>query len=283
MENERESRKYKLLLPIPIIILVLSIGILVNGYVQTGEWFLRSIELKGGTVITLNNPGEINLISLENSLTEFGIVSIKEIRGLSGSAITIEIGEEMDEDLLIEELSSIGIPTNDISIQAIGSSISSTFWVQAQYAVILAFVLMSIIVFIIFRSAIPSIAVILAAVSDIIITLAIMQVLGIELSFASLAAILTLIGYSVDTDVLLTTRVLKGFGTLKQRIRGAMKTGLTMSITTIGALTAIILISISQVLSQIAIVLLIGLTIDLINTWIQNTAILSWYAERKGI
>ena len=146
-----------------------------------------------------------------------------------------------------------------------------------------AFILMSIIVFFIFRSPVPSFAVILAAVSDIVITLALMQVFSIELSFASLAAILTLIGYSVDTDVLLTTRVLKGAGTVSERIRSAMKTGFTMSLTTIGALTAVILVSISQVLTQIAMVLLIGLVIDLVNTWIQNTAILEWFARRRGI
>jgi preprotein translocase subunit SecF len=37
------------------------------------------------------------------------------------------------------------------------------------------------------------------------------------------------------------------------------------------------------VLSQIASVLLIGLVLDIVNTWIQNAAIIKWYAVRKGI
>jgi len=282
-EGKGEFRKYKLLIPIPIILLIFSAAVLVNGYAQTGEWFLRSVELKGGTLITINNPGDISAASLETSLSKFGAVSVRELRGLSGNAVSIEMGSEIDQNAVLAELRNLGVSTQDSSIQEVGPALSSTFWIQSQFAIITAFVLMSIAVFLIFRTFVPSFAVILAAASDIIATIAFMQLLGIQLSFASLAAILTLIGYSVDTDVLLTTRVLKGFGSLRERINAAMKTGLLMSFTAIGALAAILVFSLSAVLSQIAIVLLIGLIIDIANTWIQNASILAWHAERKGI
>ncbi len=282
-EGKGEFRKYKLLIPIPIILLIFSAAVLVNGYAQTGEWFLRSVELKGGTLITINNPGDISAASLETSLSKFGAVYVRELRGLSGNAVSIEMGSEIDQNAVLAELRNLGVSTQDSSIQEVGPALSSTFWIQSQFAIITAFVLMSIAVFLIFRTFVPSFAVILAAASDIIATIAFMQLLGIQLSFASLAAILTLIGYSVDTDVLLTTRVLKGFGSLRERINAAMKTGLLMSFTAIGALAAILVFSLSAVLSQIAIVLLIGLIIDIANTWIQNASILAWHAERKGI
>jgi preprotein translocase subunit SecF len=37
----------------------------------------------------------------------------------------------------------------------------------------------------------------------------------------------------------------------------------------------------SEVLKQIMTILLIGLVVDLINTWIQNAGILRWYVEKK--
>ncbi len=80
---------------------------------------------------------------------------------------------------------------------------------QVYYALAFAFLFMSITVFIIFRDFVPSLAVILAALSDIIIAIGGMSLFGIPLSVASVGAILMLIGYSVDTDILLTTRILK--------------------------------------------------------------------------
>ena len=56
----------------------------------------------------------------------------------------------------------------------------------------------------IFRDFVPSIAVITVALSDIIIAIGGMSLFGIPLSVASVGAILMLIGYSVDTDILLT-------------------------------------------------------------------------------
>ena len=254
-----EFKRYRILIPIPVILLIFSIIVLVSGYLQTGDWFLRSVELKGGTVITINNPGDISIASLENPLSEFGVVAIRELKGLSGNAVSIEIGSEIDENAVLAELKAFGVNTQDNSVEKVGPALSSIFWIQSQFAIITAFVLMSIAVFLIFRTFVPSFAVILAAASDIIATFAFMQIFGIELSFASLAAILTLIGYSVDTDVLLTTRVLKGAGSLRERINAAMKTGLLMSFTAIGALASILVLSLSVVLSQIALVLLIGL------------------------
>lgn len=147
---------------------------------------------------------------------------------------------------------------------------------------IIAFAGIAALIFMFLRYSIPSFAVILAALSDIIITLAIVNVIGIKLSAGGIAAFLMLIGYSVDTDILLSTKLLKRKeGTLMERVYSAMKTGLTMNITTIAALTVALMLSQSTIISQIMTILLIGLFIDIINTWIQNVGILRMYLERK--
>ena len=144
---------------------------------------------------------------------------------------------------------------------------------------------MGFIVFFIFRTFVPSIAVIMSAASDIIITLGLMQLFGIQLSLAGLAALLMLIGYSVDTDIMLTSRLLKESEekTVNEKVKRALKTGLTMTSTSIVAMTALFISSISVVLSEIAAVLLIGLAADIINTWFMNSVILKWYVVRKGM
>lgn len=275
---------YKLYMIIPIVLLLASIGVLANQYIQTGEFFERSIDLKGGTLITVKLNQDVDVNSLTNFLTsKYNNIYIRQVGGISGQSLLINAEEDIDTDEVLADLVNFGLDVTDSSIQQIGSSLGETFWVQAQTAIIAALVLMAIIVFFIFRSAVPSLAVILAVIFDFIITLALMQVFGIPLSLASLAAILMIIGYSVDTDILLTTRLLKGTGLLRERVVKTLKTSLTMSITSIGALSILIIFNITQLLTQIASVLLIGLTIDILITWLMNATILRWYMERKGI
>ena len=52
-----------------------------------------------------------------------------------------------------------------------------------------------------------------------------------------------LIGYSVDSDILLTTRVLKRQGKLNDKLAGAFHTGIIMTSTTIAAVTVLLIVS----------------------------------------
>ena len=49
----------------------------------------------------------------------------------------------------------------------------------------------------------------------------------------------------------------------------------------LAALTVVLVLTQSDVLKQIMLILLIGLLADIINTWIQNAGILRWYMEGK--
>jgi preprotein translocase subunit SecF len=143
---------------------------------------------------------------------------------------------------------------------------------------------MGIVVFIIFRSFIPSLTVILCVFVDILFTLVSVNLLNMKLSAAGIVAFLMLIGYSVDTDILLTTRILKRTeGTLNNRIFEAFKTGITMTSTSIIAVFVAFLItkSISNSLSQIFTVMTLGLCFDIFNTWLTNVSILKWYVKNK--
>lgn len=171
-------------------------------------------------------------------------------------------------------------------VTVFGITILAAIFIYAGSGIIfniLSVILVIVLIFMYIRFSIPSFAVIIAALSDIIITVAIVNMMGMKLSTAGIAAFLMLIGYSVDTDILLSTRVLKRKeGSIMDRIYGAMKTGLTMNFTTIIALIVGLILSQSVVISQIMIILLIGLFVDIINTWIQNVGILRLYLESKG-
>ncbi len=163
---------------------------------------------------------------------------------------------------------------------------------QAVRAVLFAFLMMAIVVFVVFRAAIPPLAVIFAAFSNIVVALACMNVIGLELSLGTVAALLMLIGYSVDSNILLTTNLLRKKGDLNEKVRNTMKTGVTMTFTTFAAIFAMFLVSSTihlfsshfapiPILRDISLVLLFGLMMDLVNTWLFNAGVLRWYIEQK--
>jgi len=283
------DKNYKLFFFISLAILIASIAVIGYQYAATGEIMKRDVSLTGGTVLTIYTEQEVNLdefsLSLERDLGESVIIkSITDVS--SGKRIGISIESRAESELLktqVEERLSIELTEENTSTETISSNLSQSFFRELITAVLLAFVFMIIVVFIIFKKIVPCVAVILAAITDVIAALAIANIFGISMSTAGIAALLMLIGYSIDTDIMLTTKVIKrrDLG-LNQRIKGAFKTGVMMTITSfIAVFVAYFLVS-SGVLKQIFFILAAGLFIDLFTTWLGNASILKWNFERKN-
>ena len=280
---------YKKLIFIPFIILFVAIIIIIINIAQTGDFVNKGFSLSGGNAVTVVAEN-IDISLIESNLKsafpdeEINIRELSEAGSVKG--FTIESGMQDNGEAIITELEkfSPGISNSDsLSVTTMGSSLGDSFFQDAIRAIIIAFIFMSIVVFIIFKQASPSFAVILCAFSDIVVTIAAINVLGIKLSTAGIAALLMLIGYSVDTDILLSTRVIRERkGKVITRIYSALKTGLTMNATTLVTVLVGLFVSQSPELKQIFTILLIGLIIDIINTWIQNVGILRLYLERKN-
>jgi len=150
--------------------------------------------------------------------------------------------------------------------------------------IILVIVIGGFLIYTYIKNSVPSFAVILSAFSDLVMTLTIVNLLGMRLSTGGIIAFLLMIGYSVDTDILVTTRVLKRKGSsINKELFEAFKTGVTMTLTSIAAVaTALIVVyNFQSVLNQIFTILSIGLSFDLLNTWLANAGIIKWYAESK--
>lgn len=283
------DRHYKQLLLIPVIILLLSLVYLGIFYSKNGDIIYRDVSLSGGTSITVN--GEIDQNQIEAGLREkfpdISFTKLEDIASRKEIALIVESSAQSDE--LKTELESIlgyELTEENSSIEFTGAELSSDFYRQLVIALIISFVLMSVVIFILFRTFIPSIAVIFAVVADVVIPLAIIDFFEVKLSAAGIAAFLMLIGYSVDTDILLTSRVLKSKeGTVNTRIFGAFKTGIFMTLTALAAVLPafFIVTGLPDSFRQIFLILSLGLFADILNTWLTNASIIKWYCEKKGI
>ncbi len=278
------EHSYKKLLIIPFLLLLLSLVQIGIQYAQTGDFVNKGVSLKGGSTITFE--GTANTAQLQETLTIHFPRSDISVRAISSAGTVVGIIIESDAQAEEEIASLLSVLESEVgdkefSVEAMGASLGSSFFRQIITALVVAFVLMGAVVFLYFRSIAPSMAVILAAFSDIVVTLAVFNLTGIRLSTAGIAAFLMLIGYSVDTDIVLSTRVLKRQELpLMERIYSAMKTGLTMSATTLSAILVALFLVQSDVVKQIMIILFIGLLVDLVMTYIQNAGLLRLYVER---
>jgi len=274
-----EKYSPKQLVVIPLALLVIALISLAFTMAMTGMPVTPGIDFSGGTAVTVITTDTKDQI--QATFAAYPLVDIGE--GVNNGKF-IKFGT-MDDEKFKALSSLIEQKYPNAKVDQIGESFGKTLQTQAVIAIILAFIGMAIVIFLSFRTFVPSAAVVLSAFADMVMTAAVMNIVGVPLTLGTTAALLMLIGYSVDSDILLTTRVLKRQGKLNDKLTGAFHTGIIMTSTTIAAVVVLFVVSWFgqvQVIYEISAVLLIGLVFDIMNTWMTNVGILKWYVQKGG-
>jgi len=286
MELEDIVSKYppKQIMLIPIAIIILALISLGATYLATGSPVKLGIEFTGGTLITVPSTE-----SEEKVAEEFASYPLVDIRNV-GSRYMLQFGPMSDSEYTqLAKLANARFDSPEIRHS--GPIYSKELQAQVIKYLPLSFLLMAIVVFAVFRNLIVSLLVVVSALADILTAAASMNLTGVSLSLGTVAALLMLIGYSVDTDILLSMRVLKRKGSVEEKIKGAMGTGLMMTGTTIAAVISLIIISNflylivpsftrMDIIADMTTVLIFGLAADIFNTWVTNAQGLRWYMNK---
>jgi len=264
---------------LPLVLLLIA-GLLL-GYttLTTGMPLKPGLDFVGGTAVTAFTSDSRETI--EATFADYPLLSVGE--GI-GDGKYIQFGP-MDDARHQSLVALINEKYPDAKIDQIGETFGKTLQGQAFLALIFSFIGMAVVVFVAFRNLVSAGSIVLAAFSDMAITAGAMQIIGIPLSLGTTAALLMLIGYSVDSNILLPTRLLKRKGKLDEKLAGAFRTGIIMTTTTLAAIAAMWVVTTAgqiQIISEIASVLLIGLFVDMMNTWMLNAGILKAYVLREG-
>lgn len=283
------DKNYKKLLIIPTVLFLFSIIYMINFYSINKDLFKKDVSLTGGTSLTIyDNKLSIKEIekNLSSKLDGLNVRKISDFSTSSQIAIVIETRSDKDTTKgILEKFLGYNLTEENSSFEFSGASLTEDFYKQLIFALIIAFLLMSIVVFLQFKEIIPSFAIIQSAFNDVFFSLVVINILGISISSAGIVAFLMLIGYSVDTDILLTNRVLKREKgeSINLMIFKSFSTGIAMTLTSLFAvlISLIIVGQFSFILYQIFLIMSLGLFFDLINTWITNVSIIKWYALSK--
>ena len=276
---------YKKLLILPIIVLLLLISSIIYTKATTGEYVQKDISLTGGVSVIINTNQEIDVTDLQN---RFELNEVRFLREFTTQEITgIEIlnQEQINTQEILDYLNSKGIivTSEDLNVLFVSSVLANTFIKQATITLLISFLLMSLVIYFYFRNWLSAASIVLSTVSDVIGVIALMNILGIKLGIASIGAILMLIGYSSDSDVLLATKIIREKDQpLKVRMKQALKTELTMDFAAIAVFSTMAFVSNNSIIKEIGIVLLFGIFFDFFNTWIQNASVQRWFVYERG-
>ncbi|WP_458188040.1 protein translocase subunit SecF [Haladaptatus sp. NG-WS-4] len=256
---------------VPLVVLVLALLVLAGWWLTTGAPVTPGIEFTGGTEMRIQTTAPQSQI--ESTLDPVSVTPAQ-----SAENVYIVTFQETQTNALESQAQQAGYDV--LSVQSTSPSFGDDSQQLALYGLVAAFAGMSILVFLMFRTFVPSIAVVISAFSDIVIPLALMNVFGIKLSLGTVAALLMLIGYSVDSDILLNNHVLRRSGGFYESTYRAMRTGVTMTLTSLSAMSVMALVAFIfgvDLLTSIGIVLVMGLATDLMNTYMLNLSLLRWY------
>ena len=169
------------------------------------------IDFKGGTLIEIrSNESKINVSSLRDSLTQMnlGDVSVKNFGNKTDFLIKFENNEDKK---IIEKIKShldksFGNNFNFRRVENVGPKVSAELLKSGVIAISVALVLMLIYIWIRFEWQF-SLGAILALFHDVIVTLGLFSLFGLEINLSIIAAVLTIVGYSMNDTVVIFDRV----------------------------------------------------------------------------
>ena len=254
------------------------------------------IDFKGGTLIELRSTDtKINVSSLRDNLSQMdlGDVSVKNFGNDTDYLIKFENNEDKNiiEQIKINLDKSFGNNFNFRRVENVGPKVSDELLKSGVIAISVALVLMLIYIWIRFEWQF-SLGAIIALFHDVIVTLGLFSLLGLEINLSIIAAVLTIVGYSMNDTVVIFDRVrenLRKYSDIKIyeltniSINETLSRTLITSITTLLALLSIFFFG-GEILKGFSLAMIFGVIFGTYSSiYIANTILVRLKVSQKTI
>ena len=241
--NIKFSYFYKKLNILSLIFIILSIIILIFKGLNLG------VDFKGGTLIELRteNPN-INIAEIRESFLKMnlGDVTVKKFGKENDYLVKIEITKSDDENFIKsinDKLSAdLGATVNFRRVENVGPKVSNELLRAGLLAISLSLAAMLFYIWIRFEWQF-SLGAIIALIHDVIITMGIFSFLAYEVNLSIVAAVLTIVGYSMNDTVVIFDRIrenLKKYSKMSITEISDLSTNQTLSRTLITSVTTLL-------------------------------------------
>ena len=257
------------------------------------------IDFTGGTQFTVKFGEPVDTAAVRKMLGEIdsgGIdltkSVIQDVTGKNTKVITTQLlNVERDKRVIdrIESTLKSEFPVEDISRRLIGEQVSRELAEKGWQAILLA--LIAILVYVSWRFRLRyAIGAVVALIHDVTIALGIFAIFGIEINLATIAAFLTIIGYSLNDTIVIFDRIRENlkierkkniFDVINLSVNQSLSRTLNTSITTFIPVIILFLFG-GSVLRGFSLALLIGVIVGTYSSmYIANPILYAW-AKKAG-
>ena len=192
-------------------LILIGVSSMVLNVQSIGSWQNYGVDFSGGSLIQVRFETAVSATEIRSALggaeappiTRFGEENEFVVRAGLG-------GEEMDVvRQRIEQQLAAAFQESSFSIvrtETVGPKIGAELQTKAGLAILFSFILTLIYIAIRFQFRF-GLAAVIATVHDIMITLGFLAVLRIEIALPTVAAILTIVGYSLNDTIVVFDRI----------------------------------------------------------------------------
>lgn len=285
------NKFYKLFSVISTSLVILSILLLFFKGLNFG------VDFKGGTLIELrakDNQTNVSILRDAFNKMNLGDVNIKKFGEENDFLIKIEkkdTSENIIQLIKTDLTKSIGDTYNFRRVENVGPKVSSELLKSGITAIFLSLVAMLFYIWVRFEWQF-SLGAIIALFHDVIITLGLFSLLNLEINLSIVAAVLTIVGYSMNDTVVIYDRVrenLKKYSDIKifeltnKSINETLSRTLITSITTLLALISIYLFG-GEILKGFSLAMIFGVVFGTYSSiYIANPILVKLRVSQKTI
>ena len=256
------------------------------------------IDFKGGILLEVRTDNNITISDIRSKTSDLNIgeVSIQEFGAKSDYLIRVERqkGSDNAQQVAVEILKdalnkAFGKDIDYRRLEYVGPTVSKDLISDGVMAI--CFAIIAMLAYIWFRFELPfAIGAIVALLHDIILTLGVFSILGLEFNLSTVAAILLIIGYSMNDTVVVYDRIRENLRKFKKMelkelldksINETLSRTINTTITTMLALGALYLIG-GQIISDFAFAMLWGIIVGTYSSIFIASTILMFLNIRRS-
>lgn len=218
-EHERVINFMKIALPAAIISIVLTLGSI---FFLFTKGLNLGLDFTGGVSAELNYTQAVEPAQVNRALTEAGFKDpvVQTLGSNRDLIVRMPVQDDVEvEDLTTSLTKAAQLPNNSVTVHkvdAVGGQVGNELYIRSAGAVALALILMLVYVTIRFEFKLAMGAV-LSLFHDILVTLGIFAMMQWPFDLTVLAAILAIIGFSLNDNIVVSDRIRENF----RKIRGA--------------------------------------------------------------
>lgn len=284
--------KAKFLVPMSLCLVLISAVLLVPGV----RGLKMGIDFTGGTEFTVKFAERVDSAAIRNVLGTVNAgqsdLRTSKVQSVGTNTYTITtqlLNVETDQEAInkIEAALKAAFPKVEVNRELIGQQISKELAQKGLLAILIAMAAMLVYISWRFRFR-YAVACILELVHDVAIALGVFALLGLEFNLETIAAFLTLVGYSLNDTIVVFDRVRENlkldqkrplFDTINLSINQSLTRTINTSATTLLPILVLLFLG-GSVLRGFSVALLVGIISGTYSSWYIGTPIIYWWAKK---